>query len=285
MVIKPFVLSAVLTSTHSAPFEGGSRWRPLPSDPLSEDHVHVIAVALEARESDWEILSVDEAARARRFVVRDKQDQFVSARAALRRVLGTQLGRRPEEVVLALGRHGKPALPDGALEFNLSHSERGALLALLLKPAPGDRLGVDLEYCARGRRFEALIRRFFHPLERAALAHIAGAGEEADFYRVWVRKEAYVKAIGTGLTFSSRRFQVTVDSSAPRLVASEWQGDGNDSCEGQVGRQWSLADVELPESFSRLGPVDDEAASFRACVCWRGEPSSILRWTLDSVQG
>ena len=84
---------------------------------------------------------------------------------------------------------GKPYVVDGSLHFNLSHSGDYALIAVTAD-AP---VGVDIERHREHRRWREIAKRFFAPHEASSLR------TADDFYRLWVVKEAVLKALGTGL--------------------------------------------------------------------------------------
>ncbi|MCI3278969.1 4'-phosphopantetheinyl transferase family protein [Streptomyces cylindrosporus] len=130
---------------------------------------------------------------------------YASAHIALRRLLGRYTGRRPEQV--RFGRepcpgcgepHGRPALADPPypLHFSLSHSSGVALVGVAAVP-----LGVDVEKLPGQERVEVCAQAL-HPDERAELAAARTADRPGRFGRLWTRKEAYLKGLGTGLSRS-----------------------------------------------------------------------------------
>lgn len=169
---------------------------------------------------DWAtgLLSRAELARAERLVVPAKSRQFARSRAALRVLLGHHLGTDPRALDFRAGDHGRPEL-DG-VAFNLSHS--GTIAVVALGAAHTMRLGIDVERVEGDRPFGRLVRRFFAPSEAEAFDRNPPAHQAADFARRWALKEAYVKALGTGLTYSSRDFALSDDpvSWEPRPLLS-----------------------------------------------------------------
>ncbi|KAL6778360.1 hypothetical protein ACKKBG_A17905 [Auxenochlorella protothecoides x Auxenochlorella symbiontica] len=138
------------------------------------------------------------------------RDQRIVSRGLLRETLALYLpdctsGR---ELRLARGPHGKPCLaPDGhhepsALHFNASNTVHTMGVAV----AQGGEVGLDLEACGRLARNDPLsfARRRFSPLEAEAMQGCTSEAERrALFIRLWVLKEAYLKARGTGIAGSS----------------------------------------------------------------------------------
>jgi 4'-phosphopantetheinyl transferase len=218
--------------------------------------VDLIAFDLkDATAADWALLSVDERARADRLILEHKRQHFVMGRATLRRLLGTALGRAPEAIEFEYGEHGKPELPDTpGLRFNLTHSYELAILAV----GEDERLGVDVEHARTGRAFEDIARTFFSPRERDDLLRLSASDRPPAFYRAWTRKEAYLKALGTGLSFASSRFTIRFgQDEEAALVATEYPGDDP--------TRWKMVDV-VPG-----GP-------YAAAVCWDGPPRRLRRY-------
>jgi 4'-phosphopantetheinyl transferase len=165
------------------------------------------------------ILSEDERARAARFRFEIHRTRFVCARGLLRRVLGAELGIAPDRVAFIYGPHGKPALAPAQAEsgwrFNVSHSDGLGLFAL----ARGRELGADVERIRPVGYGRAVARRFFAADEREALRGHEGESWNRAFFRCWTRKEAFIKAVGDGLSHPLRAFSVTVAEGQPaRLI-------------------------------------------------------------------
>lgn len=106
----------------------------------------------------------------------------------LRSFLSHWLGAPPNELGFVTNPHGKPALENSALHFSISRS--GPHLAFYFGPQTG---GIDIETLRASGQFQGIIDSHFHPNEQRS------AQDEAGFFRVWTRKEAVLKATGTGL--------------------------------------------------------------------------------------
>jgi 4'-phosphopantetheinyl transferase len=153
------------------------------------------------------LLSADERERADRFHFARDRDRFTVARATLRRVLGGYLGRAPDELVFAYSAHDKPSI-DG-VAFNLSHSNELALVAV----TRGGEIGVDLEWHRPDIDVASLARSSFSAVEQRALFALPPAEQFTAFYRIWTRKESYIKAHGEGLSLPLDGFSVLADDS------------------------------------------------------------------------
>lgn len=156
------------------------------------------------------LLTEEERARAARFVRPLNGAQYIAARGTVRKILAGYLGVAPQAIVFAVGPHGKPSVE--GLSFNFSDS--GALGALAVSREGA--LGVDIERVSE-RGHAALARRYFAPAEIAAFEALPEAEQAAAFYRVWTRKEAFLKAMGTGLATDLRAFEVSLTEEARLL--------------------------------------------------------------------
>lgn len=159
--------------------------------------VDIWRVDLDADADGPPVLSREESARADRF--RDPRDgeRWRRARTALRRLLADYLDMDPRELVIEAASRGKPFLgtPASDLRFSVSHAATAALLAF----TRGTEVGVDFEL--RSRRIDALAlaRQAFGEANARALGDLPADRREEAFLRAWVRHEATVKCVGTGL--------------------------------------------------------------------------------------
>jgi 4'-phosphopantetheinyl transferase len=143
------------------------------------------------------VLSSDEIRRANRFVTEQLQTRFIVGRATIRIVLSTYLGdTEPANIEFIYGSHEKPSIPNSDLRFNLSHSHGLALLAV----SRNDDVGIDLEWLDRQVEIEEIAERFFTPEECAEMMGRVGANRTARFFDLWCCKEAYLKAVGVGIS-------------------------------------------------------------------------------------
>ena len=97
------------------------------------------------------------------------------------------------------------------VEFNVSHSEDFALLGVSAKRT----LGVDVESRRHRLRRDELAERFFFTAEQRVYAALPESLKFPAFYRIWTCKEAYIKAIGTGLAFPLGKFTVSAHPEEP----------------------------------------------------------------------
>jgi 4'-phosphopantetheinyl transferase len=172
-------------------------------------------------------LSEDEKERAGRFHFSKDQVRFIIVRGILRSILGKCIGMRPHELRFRYSSYGKPEIASGdttgALHFNLSHSGDLAIIAV----SRGSVVGVDIEQKRPGVDIDIVSSRFFSQQEIQLLNSIDPAKRDDIFYTYWARKEAFIKALGKGVSFPLEHCDVSLlnsDRSLPVTVAEKGSG-------------------------------------------------------------
>lgn len=188
----------------------------------------------------------EEMERAARFRRPIDARHFLARRAATRRLLAARLGIDPDAVVVALGPFGKPYVPGSSVRFSVSHSGPLVMIAI----ADGLPLGCDIEQAIPHPDLLAIAERHFTRGEYARIEGLAQHQRIAAFYDCWTRKEAYLKAVGTGMSLPMDSFEFVDTGSGTARLANG-------------GTDWlSLSWVPAP--------------GYRAAVAAAGD-----RWTLD----
>ena len=195
--------------------------------PLEPHEVHVWKIDLSASQMQLgqlrTLLSDDELERADRFRFDRHRRRFITGRAVMRILLGRYTNKLPEVLEFSYNPQGKPALKGiSSLEFNFTNSRDLALFCV----ARQTQLGIDLEHLGRHADYEGIVNRFFAEREIEELFSLPESRRHAAFLTGWTRKEAYIKALGTGLSLPLDRFVVTIDPEAsPQLLSA---GDRQD---------------------------------------------------------
>jgi 4'-phosphopantetheinyl transferase len=185
------------------------------------------------------ILSADELARASRFRFDKHRNAFLVARGLLRLILGRYTNTDSAAIQFTYGPQGKPEVVDAPhVRFNLSHSESIALYGI----RRGGAIGVDVEYIRAMEDLEDIARHFFCAAECEDLLAVPQAGRQKAFFNCWTRKEAFIKAIGEGLSHPLDRFRVAL---RPDEAACLISVDGRPGAE----TDWSLHDIAAPEGY------------------------------------
>ena len=210
-------------------------------------------VPITEREALVGLLSDGERTRAARFLSSSHSERYTVAHGRLRQLLAPLVGLAPEAIQFAVGPHGKPGLAGAAavagLRFNLSHSAGVGLVGWSWHM----EIGVDVEVWHAMRDEAALVRRYFSTAEVAAWEALVPERRHAAFFDLWTRKEAYVKALGRGLSLPLDSFDVSHESGAgarllrPATLAAD-------------GGPWSLA-------APAVGPGLSVAVALEAGVC------------------
>jgi 4'-phosphopantetheinyl transferase len=234
-----------------------------PKVDLDEDDVHVWGVSLEAEpdtvEQCRQYLSPEESLRAHRLTSEQQRGHFVVAHGALRVVLSLYTDCGPRELSFHNLSSGKPMLHGtdvsvNRIRFNLSHSHGRALIAV----SKDREVGVDLEKIRADRDVTALAARFFAPQEQAAIMQAGMSAKHWIFSRIWVAKEAVMKARGSGLTFPLDQHRI------------ELSGDGSACCLINEDNPLDTAPPAiqfLPLEEGWVGAVAAEGSGWRVTLC------------------
>lgn len=165
------------------------------------------------------LLSPGEIERAGRFKFEKDRNSFVITRGVLRTLLSGYLEIPPSEIRLKYTPYGKPFLPNGNLKFNVSHSGDMAVFAFVLDT----EVGIDIEKVKHDFDVMELARNFFSKYEVAAMENIPETELKRAFYRCWTRKESFIKAEGSGLSFPLDQFAVSLDDDEEAsLIHTQW---------------------------------------------------------------
>jgi len=195
---------------------------PSPLQAMADHTVEVVVTRLdvgaEGVHAAVALLSDAERQRASRFAFDRDRDRFVVARSRLRQLLGARLDVRPQAVELVYGKRGKPALAarfaDSDLRFNLSHCDDVAVYAF----SYGRELGVDVEAVRVVPDADAIAACMFSHGENEVYRSLEPCDKPLGFFNCWTRKEAFIKALGDGLSHPLDRFDVSLAPGEPARI-------------------------------------------------------------------
>jgi 4'-phosphopantetheinyl transferase len=155
-------------------------------------------------------LSEDELAKAARFHFEADRVRSMVCRAMLRRLTAALCGIEPERIEFSTIKNGKPAIVQPAeaakIYVNVSHS--GELGAVAL--SSDSPVGIDIEFMRPDIEIAAMAKRYFRKEECSWLAALPEANQLRGFHRLWVLKEAILKASGDGLSVSLDSIRVDI---------------------------------------------------------------------------
>ena len=152
----------------------------------------------ESYQTYWQTLDQREQDIAKRFKRTILTERYVFAHGFLREVLACYVQESASDLVFNLTDRGKPFLLNyPELSFNMSHTENAWALAIVQSSC---QLGIDIEYFKKRDSWAGLVKKCF-ALEESDYWQGLNAEEQGRvFYQLWVRKEAFVKAVGQGIT-------------------------------------------------------------------------------------
>lgn len=215
---------------------------------LGEKDVHVWRVSLDqappivARLT--QLLSSDEHTRADRFHFETHRQRFIVARGCLRLLLSRYLEISPAEIHFSYSANGKPLLATSTptiepLSFNLAHSDSLALYAFTRVA----EIGIDLERIRPEFTGDDIAKRFFSAVEVASLNELPKELRNEAFFNCWTRKEAFIKAIGIGLSLPLDQFDVTLSPAEPaELIRTRW--------DDSEAARWSLKAIDVGPDYA-----------------------------------
>lgn len=177
-------------------------------------------------------LSDDEIKKANAFYFEHDRMRYASSHKFLRLILSRYLQQPPEQIIFTKGDKGKPFISpiqnNIQLEFNIAHS--GDFLAIAI--SQHNPVGVDVEVIASKNDLDSLAKHCFSAMESEEYLALENNLRSLAFFRGWARKEAYIKALGTGLSkplgsFSvnlwSEKLPQSIDETDPHMIKDQWQ--------------------------------------------------------------
>jgi 4'-phosphopantetheinyl transferase len=239
-----------------------ANWCPPPAVVNPADHeVHLWRAFLDTDDVSLQLaqaaLSADERMRASRFVFPRDQNRFIVSRWILRSLIGRYTRRSPASVEFTYEPLGKPRLCSGnsdpPLRFNVSHSQGLAVYAF----SRTREIGVDVEAIRSDISGDEIAEQFFSSRELAELRSLTPEERDQAFFLCWTRKEAYVKASGTGLLIPLDSFDVSLTPGKPETLLS-----------ADAGR-WKLLSFQPQGGYA--GAIVAEGNDWRLCL-WDFSP-------------
>ncbi|MEE2961283.1 MAG: 4'-phosphopantetheinyl transferase superfamily protein [Myxococcota bacterium] len=161
----------------------------------------------ELHSGDWEYASKYHFERDRSL--------SIASRLILYQTLQEILGEDVWDIQLVQSQ-GKPVLTGSAipvdLDVNISHTP--GLVACVV--GYGNNVGIDVEDTSRSLNIDDIAKRLYHPNELQQL-HWATTDKQKKqlFFKIWTRKEAFVKALGVGIVDDLTKHDTLVAQTLP----------------------------------------------------------------------
>jgi 4'-phosphopantetheinyl transferase len=160
---------------------------------------------LSSRYSDLKnFITDDEHKRADRFLFEEDRETYISSHSMLRLILSEELNTNPSGISIIIGKNKKPGIPGNPVYFNLAHT-RDAFALVISKESYA---GIDLEKVNLSMDFLSIIKTFFSNREREFILQSESEANNR-FFLLWTRKEAFLKALGTGIIDNLTQVEVS----------------------------------------------------------------------------
>lgn len=180
----------------------------------------------------WPLLNHDEREKAATFSLPDLQKKYIKTRGVLRKILSSYLDAEPQNIKIKTGEHGKPYLEESSFHFNLSHTANKFVVVV----SNIGEVGVDIEHHRKRKNLSALVKKCFSEEEIVYWSCLSEEHKTRMFFRFWVRKEAFVKAVGRGIALGLDQCIINPQDQACFLDIPEKYGLVSD---------WKILDVSL----------------------------------------
>ena len=192
---------------------------------LAPNEVHVCwrlmnGVSVDEYDAAWAVLDEHERERAGRFVFAADRERFVVSHSLMRRALSRYADVRPEAWRFVAQAFGKPTIDatqvEGTLSFNMAHSD-----GLVACAVARHEVGIDVESVDRRLQPLEIAAQFFSQRELLWLRRCPEEQRALRFIELWTLKEAYVKALGTGLSHPFHTFGFAVNAGSIQFDAPD----------------------------------------------------------------
>lgn len=221
---------------------------------LNEAHIWLVRLnEINAIELE-QIISDSERSRAARFHFELHKKIFIGSRGILRIILGKYLQINPRRLQFEYGEFGKPYLAGeygSKIKFNLSHSNDLAIFAVTRRR----EVGVDIEHINHSFVDERMVSQCLAPLETAHFQSLPKEKRNVFFFESWTRKEAFLKACGSGLAVAPNQLETLSFTDFSKSFAG-------DNSEYRMS-DWSLQTIPLINGYAAALAVEGNSPRLR----------------------
>jgi 4'-phosphopantetheinyl transferase len=156
--------------------------------------------------------------------------------------LGKYLSVNPKKIEFSYNPYGKPSLKPSNMQkgigFNVSHAEDYILFAV----SQNEGVGIDIEYLDPQFSTQEIAEQFFSSSEAAVFQSLPENFKTEAFFNCWTRKEAFIKAIGEGLSCPLKDFDVSLRPGDPAKLLEIRRP-------GASASEWGLFDIEVGKDY------------------------------------
>jgi 4'-phosphopantetheinyl transferase len=182
------------------------------------------------------VLNEQEKQRADTFQQPLLRNRYIAVRAITRHVLANYLSAQPADLQFSLGEYGKPDLISDSLYFNISHTDHLLLIAVGNLPD----IGVDIELIKTRSNMDGMAKRCFAESEFQFWQPLPEPQSQETFYRLWTKKEAFVKAIGRGIALGLNRCEIESQKDGQIISIPEDYG---------LACDWKITEIPVIANF------------------------------------
>ena len=122
--------------------------------------------------------------------------------------------------------------------------------------SPPQGHGIDTERIRDNRDIESLAQRWFSSPEVEELKSLPAEQRAHAFFLGWTRKEAFVKAVGDGITYGLDQFDVSLSPHVPPQLKRVREDESPE-------RQWTLLDLKPSRDHAAALVVECPGAKVR----------------------
>lgn len=236
--------------------ESLDNWPPTSKICLDADEIHIWRArsSMLAQPLCSSCIDDGERQRAERLRMPGHRAAFSFVHAFKRTVLGAYLEKSPGQLSFDRAGSGKPQLCDQSLQFNLSHTGDAVIMAVSRNAS----VGIDLESRNRNIDESALAAACLSVEETHALDAIAAAQRKSRLLQQWTRKEALLKALGTGLAHDPCKLNLGLTMDGQYMTRVHY-----------AGQAWLLTDIALGKAWLASIAFEGEPKTLRGfCLGW-----------------
>jgi len=233
-------------------------WKSIPDELyLNENEVHIFYTQINSAKENVPVLktflSGEEKRKVSGYIFEKDRITRIISRGVLRSILSRYLTIKPEDIVILSDEYGKPFLDKKInrqeIRFNLSHSGDFIIYAV----TSGKNIGIDVEEITETGSIEDIIEHDFSNHEKTLFGSMPAELKTRAFFSCWTRKEAYIKALGSGLSYPLKKFSVSIDPDEKAVLLYD---------ENEKASNWSLREICITREYAAAVAVEGNEINY-----------------------
>lgn len=167
--------------------------------------IHVFNIVINDYLHDLEklysFLSIQERSKSNSLITPALRNNYIITRAVLRSILSNFLKIKQQEIRFLTNPYGKPSVKGRDINFNISHSMNSAYYAISVD----FEVGIDVEFFDTKRNILGIAKGVFSANEFCHFINLSRDKQQEFFFEAWTKKEAMIKALGSGLSYPIKK--------------------------------------------------------------------------------